>query len=739
MNDISHHMSLTEPPNSHPELSVIVPFFNEGLNVRRVLDELKIVLAELTLCYEVLAVDDGSGDDTAWQLQQVQKDWPELKVFCHVKNRGQAAALWTAFDQAQGRLLATLDGDGQNDPRTLAQMIRHLEDEKADMVAGVRAARQDSWLRRKMSLLANRVRQVFLKDGVSDSGCALKVFRREVVTSFLPLRTLYSFMPALAVAAGFKVVEMAVPHRSRVAGLSNYGLMTMLWRPAVDMIGIWWFGQRRFSEREVPNADVQAPAEKRCAPWWLWILVVAVLFSFLGSRGLNEPDEGRYAEVAREMSSGGDWLVPHLNGFEHFQKPPLIYWFTAASLKLFGENEWAARLPSALAAAGVILLTFFMARKLWGRKRATVATVILVSMGGFFVMARLLTPDMLMTFWITAAIAALVYDRPWTFFMAMGLGFLTKGPMAFVVPLSAALGTHLAGAPNLSGKRWPWARGLLLSLALGLSWFMLLAVLNPDLFDYFWRYELVQRFASTTHGRMKPWWFFLPILPAVLLPWTFFLPGGLRALWGKLRTRKITRSQGMLLGWIALPLLILSFSGSKLPTYVLPLFPAFALAFSLRVHTVKQALGLALPCCALWLTAAAIMPEVNMHLKQQASLLPLVEKMREKKDLAKTEVFACGIRAHGLEFYLGRVVAITRQDLDITLPPSPAQSVQVLTDVKDCLHRYVREPAFGLMRRNVYNRNFAPAGWKLEDESGDFVLVSNFDLLVKAPALTSAP
>jgi hypothetical protein len=114
------------------------------------------------------------------------------------------------------------------------------------MVAGVRAQREDSQLRKIMSRTANSVRQIFLKDGTSDSGCALKVMRREVCGAFIPMRTLYSFMPALAVIAGFKVVEMNVPHRERTAGISKYGLLAMLWRPALDMIGVWWFGSRRF-------------------------------------------------------------------------------------------------------------------------------------------------------------------------------------------------------------------------------------------------------------------------------------------------------------------------------------------------------------------------------------------------------------------------------------------------------------------------------------------------------------
>lgn len=239
------------PPTISPlqnrlKLSAVVPFYNEGENILNVLAELRTVLEGLDLTYEVLAINDGSADDTGLKLQQVAQSWPQLCVLSHAKNRGQAAALWTGFLHASGELVATLDGDGQNDPSALQAMIAHLHATQADMVAGVRAKRQDSWLRKKMSRTANQVRQLFLKDGVSDSGCALKVMRLQVCSAFIPLRTLYSFMPALAVSAGFKVVEMAVPHRARTAGVSNYGLMAMLWRPALDMIGVWWFGCRRF-------------------------------------------------------------------------------------------------------------------------------------------------------------------------------------------------------------------------------------------------------------------------------------------------------------------------------------------------------------------------------------------------------------------------------------------------------------------------------------------------------------
>ena len=335
-------------------------------------------------------------------------------------------------------------------------------------------------------------------------------------------------------------------------------------------------------------ADQSASGWRSCWPEILLALLALVaLFSFLGSGGLNEPDEGRYAEIGREMAEGDSWLIPHLNGIPQFQKPPLIYWATAVSLKCFGKNEWAARLPSALAALGTLLLTWNIARLLFGRREAAIAVLVLLSCLEFFTMARLLTPDMLMTFWITAATCCLVKrvrggGGPlwhWLFFAAMGLGFMTKGPMALVVPASAAIAWQISSRRSGVAFRLPWVRGMALALALGLWWFVTLALMDSALLSYFAGDELVKRFGSGQHGRSKPWWFFFMVLPGGAFPWTFLL-GALsieRAIAWR-RGRKPSPAGWFLLGWVVPPLIILSFSGSKLPTYILPLFPALALA-----------------------------------------------------------------------------------------------------------------------------------------------------------------
>jgi hypothetical protein len=204
----------------------------------------------------------------------------------------------------------------------------------------------------------------------------------------------------------------------------------------------------------------------------LWVLAVVALTAWLGSRGLNEPDETRYAEIAREMVTSGEWLMPHLNGIPHVQKPPMVYWLTAVSLKLLGPNEWAARLPSMLGALATLWLTAFIAGSLFGGRARWNATIILLSSLEFYLLARTLTPDMVMTFWITLAIAAVVQHArcqdhkrwQWLFFIAMGLGFLTKGPMALVIPMSAAVCLAVASRRGPDRLRINWIAGVPVTL-----------------------------------------------------------------------------------------------------------------------------------------------------------------------------------------------------------------------------------------------------------------------------------
>lgn len=240
-------------PLSHSvalQLSVVIPFFNEAESVGNLLVELRTTLEQLEIPAEILAVNDGSRDATGAELDRVAQSWSALRVIHLPRNCGQAAALWNGFTQARGSWIAMLDGDGQNPPAELARLwaLRTT----ADMIAGARASRQDSTLRRGMSHVANAVRRAALGDGMSDSGCSLKIFRREVARSFMPIRTMYSFLPAFAVAAGWTVREVPVAHRPRHAGVSKYGLRVMAIHPLLDLLALCWLLRRAI--RQNPNA-----------------------------------------------------------------------------------------------------------------------------------------------------------------------------------------------------------------------------------------------------------------------------------------------------------------------------------------------------------------------------------------------------------------------------------------------------------------------------------------------------
>ncbi|OYU97920.1 MAG: hypothetical protein CFE26_28460, partial [Verrucomicrobiales bacterium VVV1] len=184
-----------------------------------------------------------STETPAAALATAASAWPAIRVENFPRNRGQAAALWWGFQNARGTWLAMLDGDGQNPPAELARLWP-LRD-PADMLAGARLGRRDSVLRRTMSRLANAARRRLLRDGVSDTGCSLKLFRREVAGSFLPIRTLYSFLPAFAVAGGWTVREIPVAHRARAAGVSKYGLRAMAILPLLDLLALTWLLRRQ--------------------------------------------------------------------------------------------------------------------------------------------------------------------------------------------------------------------------------------------------------------------------------------------------------------------------------------------------------------------------------------------------------------------------------------------------------------------------------------------------------------
>lgn len=226
-----------------PFFSVVIPFYNEEVAIPELLTEVLEVMEGMGRSYECLCVDDGSSDGTANRIRSLaDRPGSPVRMIRFAENRGQGAALYRGLQETTGEVVITLDGDGQNHPGDIPKLFELLA--SSDLVCGVRADRKDSWLRRVMSRVANSVRGWLLRDGVHDAGCALKVMRREVVYALIPLKTLYSFIPAMAAAAGFRIVETPVRHRERHGGKTSYGLLVFLWRPLMDLIGLAWYRRR---------------------------------------------------------------------------------------------------------------------------------------------------------------------------------------------------------------------------------------------------------------------------------------------------------------------------------------------------------------------------------------------------------------------------------------------------------------------------------------------------------------
>ncbi|HVZ65572.1 MAG TPA: glycosyltransferase family 2 protein [Lacunisphaera sp.] len=221
---------------SSPRCSLVIPFYQEAGNVGPVVSTACTVLQQLDPGFEAIFVNDGSTDATGRELAETVASLPRARVVTLAENRGQAAALALGLRHAQGELIFTMDGDGQNDPADFPTLLDMLERERLDLVCGRRRDRRDSPLRRAMSWLANAIRRRVLHDEVHDAGCQLRVFRRAVVDAILPSPLMQSFLPAMAAAAGYRVGEWPVRHHARQNGTSKYRLGNLWWRPFAEMI-----------------------------------------------------------------------------------------------------------------------------------------------------------------------------------------------------------------------------------------------------------------------------------------------------------------------------------------------------------------------------------------------------------------------------------------------------------------------------------------------------------------------
>jgi 4-amino-4-deoxy-L-arabinose transferase-like glycosyltransferase len=390
-----------------------------------------------------------------------------------------------------------------------------------------------------------------------------------------------------------------------------------------------------------------------------WLFFVIAWFATLGQRALIHPDEGRYAELALGMLQSGDWITPRLNGILYFEKPALQYWMGALSFKLFGINEFAARFWPGLTGMLSVLVVGLTARRLWGQGMYAA----LVMGGSFWVIANshLLTLDTGVMFFLTLTLCAFLWAqqddaRPaerrygmWVAWAAMAGATLSKGLIGLLIPGCALMLYSLLNRQWTPWRRMQWLPGCVIFLLLAGPWFWLVAERNPGFASFFFIHEHFARYLTPTAQRAEPFWFFVPVLLAGFLPWTSLLPRLGREAWAR-RENSTFHSERLLLIWAVFVFVFFTLSNSKLPSYILPMFPALALL-----------LGRTLACISpaelkkhLWLPSAVCMLVIIAcpfagRLASAEAAVPILQHLARYLAIAGVVFLACaGLAWHFL-------------------------------------------------------------------------------------------
>lgn len=330
----------------------------------------------------------------------------------------------------------------------------------------------------------------------------------------------------------------------------------------------------------------------------LLLLLGLIWFGTLGTRSLIHPDEGRYASLALEMARSGDWVTPRLNGLVYFEKPALQYWIGALAFLGFGVSEFSARLWPGVAGFLTVLAVGFTAGRLWGRETGVRALAIAASMAWIEVNSHYLTLDAGLTLFLTLTLCAVLlakHGQPdarerrrwiWLAWAAMGAAVLSKGLVGIVIPGAVLVLASLWRRDAALWRGMHWVSGLVIFLAITAPWFVLVSLRNPGFAEFFFIHEHFARYLTGVHQREGAWWYYLPYLLVGMLPWTGALPWLFRKDQAETGCAPIA-PRHLLATWCVFVLLFFSASGSKLPSYILPMFPALALLVAQALRDVR--------------------------------------------------------------------------------------------------------------------------------------------------------
>jgi 4-amino-4-deoxy-L-arabinose transferase-like glycosyltransferase len=328
---------------------------------------------------------------------------------------------------------------------------------------------------------------------------------------------------------------------------------------------------------------------------WLWVLLAALWFVTMPIRPLVDPDEGRYAEIPREMAATGNWITPRLDGLKYFEKPPLQYWATAAAYSAFGFSEWTARLWTVGLAFLCLPLVFGWTARLYGQPAGFGALMALAVSPYFGLIAHLNLLDGGFAFWLASAIFAFTLaqcspegsssERRWMLgtWLAAALAVLTKGIVVGVLAGGTLVIYSLLERDWRAWRRLHLLSGLPLFLLVTVPWFVAVSIRNPSFLEFFFIHEHFARFLTTVHKRVEPWWYFLGLLLLGALPWLAALPGAVRRAWLESPRENGFKPLKFQLLFAALTLVFFSVSESKLAPYILPMMPALAAIVGVHV------------------------------------------------------------------------------------------------------------------------------------------------------------
>lgn len=323
------------------------------------------------------------------------------------------------------------------------------------------------------------------------------------------------------------------------------------------------------------------------------VLIYGLLwFGTLNYRHLIPSDEGRYAEISREMLVTGDWVTPRYNGYKYFEKPPLQIWATATAFNLFGIGDWQARLWTALTGFLTILFVGVTGARIYNARAGWIAALVLASSPMWVIGGHINSLDMGLSAFLVAALCSLLLAQTsrlqsgtrnwmWACWAFMGLATLSKGLIGLAIPGMVFVVYSITAWDWKIWKRLYIISGTIVFLAITAPWFVLVAQRNPEFLEFFFIHEHLQRFTQTAHSRTGPIYFFIPLLILGFLPWVAQIPGAIGRAWQE-RNRQFS-SGWLLTCWFAVILGFFSLSQSKLPGYIIPIFPALALIVGNRL------------------------------------------------------------------------------------------------------------------------------------------------------------